>query len=252
METQLNGQFKFLKSLILVGTMFVFACSGQKQLVHLNNSLSVKSEFLYEEDFNDNLDNWTVEQMDGGKAEVINGKLEINDASGCTIWYNKKLTGRIMIEYDAYIIKNGGTNDRVSDMNCFWMAVDIEHPENIFKNSAKRGGKFSNYDSLRLYYMGVGGHDNSKTRFRRYVGNGERPLLPEHDFTDSDFLLIPNQLYRIRIIAFENHVQYYRNGILMVDFYDDKPYTSGHFGFRTVNNHMTLDNFKVYNLSGIE
>ena len=133
-------------------------------------------------------------------------------------------------------------------MNCFWMATDVENPENLFAESASRHGKFSNYDNLRLYYMGVGGHDNTKTRFRRYIGNGERPLLKEHDFTKNEYLLESNKNYHIRIIAYNNLIQYYRNGVKMIDLYDDNPYTSGYFGFRTVNNHMTIDNFKVYRL----
>ena len=34
----------------------------------------------------------------------------------------------------------------------------------------------------------------------------------------------------------------------MINFEDKNPYTSGYFGFRTVNNHLTIDNFRVYQL----
>lgn len=248
MRTPLTHINKYAIPLFLFGIMTIVSCAQQKNIVHLNDTLKVTKKLIHAEDFESNMDSWVVEQREGGKAEIKNEKLEINDASGCTIWFNKKLKGPIMIEYDTYIIKNGGPNDRVSDMNCFWMAKDMEYPENLFQNSKERGGKFSNYDSLRLYYMGVGGHHNTKTRFRRYVGNGERPLLPEHDFTNPDFLLIPNQVYHIKIIAFNNTIQYYRDDILMVDYFDENPYTSGYFGFRTVNNHMTIDNFKVSKL----
>jgi len=224
------------------------ACAQTSKVLTLNDSLKVNATILYDENFDNNLSSWQVEQMDGGSSVIKNGKLEINDVAGCTIWYKKELSGPIMIEYDTYMISNGGENDRVSDMNCFWMAIDVENPENLFKNSAIRHGKFSNYDSLRLYYMGVGGHDNSKTRFRRYVGNGERPLLEEHDFSTSAYLLEPNKTYHIRIIAYNNMIQYYRNGVKMIDLYDDNPYTNGYFGFRTVKNHMTIDNFRVYKL----
>ncbi|MDE3740943.1 DUF6250 domain-containing protein [Maribacter polysaccharolyticus] len=234
---------------MLMLTLFVglVSCAQGKYIV-LNDTVKVTPTLLYEEDFDTGMDNWVVEQMEGGKAEIKNGKLEINDVAGCTIWFKKELEGSVLIEYDTYIIDNGGPNDRVSDMNCFWMAKDMEHPENLFEKSEERGGKFTNYDSLRLYYMGVGGHDNSKTRFRRYVGNGERPLLPEYDFTRPDFLLAPNQVYHIKIIAHKNFIRYYRDDVLMVDFYDANPYLSGYFGLRTVNNHMTIDNFKVYKL----
>ena len=72
--------------------------------------------------------------------------------------------------------------------------------------------------------------------------------MPEHDLSDSKYLLTANELYHIRIVAYNGYVQYYRNNELLSDFVDKDPYTSGHFGFRTVNNHMTVDNFKVYKL----
>ena len=243
-----NSHYFKLSIFLLLTVLFNYSCAPSSKVFALNDSLEVKSKLLYEENFDVALDDWQVEQMDGGSTILKDSKLEIDDVAGCTIWYKKELSGPIMIEYDTYIIDEGGANDRVSDMNCFWMAIDVESPENLFENSASRQGKFSNYDSLRLYYMGVGGHDNSKTRFRRYVGNGERPLLEEHDFTKNKYLLEANKNYHIRIIAYNNVIQYYRNGVKMIDLYDDNPYTSGHFGFRTVNNHMTIDNFKVYRL----
>lgn len=225
--------------------------TGQEEMVRINDTLTAKARLVYLDAFELGFQNWKVEQMPGGTVEVDNGKMEITDVSGCTVWLTKKLEGPIMISYDAYVIDEGGPQDRVSDLNCFWMAQDREHPEDLFANSVKRGGKFSNYDSLRLYYMGVGGHDNSKTRFRRYTGNGERPLLPEHDLTDEKYLIKPNKLTQIKIIAYDGIVQYYRDGKRIIDFYDPEPYTSGHFGFRTVNNHMTLDNFKVFSLEHV-
>ncbi|WP_139327619.1 DUF6250 domain-containing protein [Zobellia uliginosa] len=221
---------------------------GQDERVVINDTLSANASLIFLDSFQLGLGNWQVEQMPKGRVEQKNGKMEITDVSGCTIWLKKKLEGPIMITYDAYVIDEDGPQDRVSDLNCFWMAQDMEHPDDLFVNSGKRGGKFSNYDSLRLYYMGVGGHDNSKTRFRRYTGDGNRPLLSEHDLSDKKYLIKPNTLTQIKIIAFNGIVQYYRDGKRIIDFYDPAPYTSGHFGFRTVNNHMTLDNFKVFRL----
>ncbi len=221
---------------------------GQEESERINDTLTVKKSMVYFDSFEVGLQNWEVEQMPGGLVESNNGKLEITDVSGCTIWLKKKLKGPIMITYDAYVIDNEGPQDRVSDLNCFWMAQDMEYPDNLFANSSERGGKFSNYDGLRLYYMGVGGHDNSKTRFRRYTGDGNRPLLPEHDLSAQKYLIKPNTTTQIKIVAFDGIIQYYRDGDLIIDFYDPNPYKSGHFGFRTVNNHMTVDNFKVFEL----
>ncbi len=225
--------------------LLLSACSSKKSTLTIKGE-TLKTELIFQENFDNGLENWQVEQMPKGTVEVKNSKLEIDDVAGCTVWLNEKFEGSIMIEYDVFIIQNGGPNDRVSDLNCFWMATDPENPDNLFANSEKRGGKFSNYDTLKLYYMGVGGNDNGTTRFRRYVGNGERPLLPEHDLSDTKFMLEPNKPYHIKIIAHQGTIQYYRDDVLFADFEDANPYTSGYFGFRTVKNHMTVDNFKVY------
>ncbi|WP_406683289.1 DUF6250 domain-containing protein [Seonamhaeicola sp. MEBiC1930] len=241
-----NMFYRFKSIIILFSITIIFSCNDEKTFT-INDEL-IKAALIYEEDFNDNLEDWKVEQMDGGRAVINKGKLEITDVSGCTIWLMKEFEGPIMIEYDVFVIDEGGPQDRVSDLNCFWMAKDPKNMNDLFARSDERGGKFSNYDSLRLYYMGVGGHFNTKTRFRRYVGNGERPLLPEHDLSEQQYLLTANQPYHIKIISYNGHIQYYRNDQLITDFYDKNPYVSGHFGFRTVNNHMTVDNFKVYKL----
>jgi len=236
-----------LCSIVLV--MIIMACgTPPDRVVILTEDLQVKAELLYSEDFTDGIDNWKWEQRPNGRVYHKDGKLEVNDESGCTVWFKEKLSGPIMIEYDAYIIKEGGAFDRASDLNCFWMATDSQNPDNLFAKSEFRQGSFSNYDTLSLYYVGMGGHDNSKTRFRRYTGSGEKPLLPEHDLSDPVHLITPNRLKKIRLVAFNDIIQYYRNDTLLFDYRDSEPYTEGHFGLRTVHNHMTLDNFKVYKL----
>ncbi|WP_170126291.1 DUF6250 domain-containing protein [Arenibacter echinorum] len=232
--------------------LFSVAYSQKEKKEIINDTLQAKASLIFEENFEKGLDNWNMEQMPGGIVTNTDGKLEITDMAGCTIWYKKQLEGPIMIQYEAYVIDEGGPQDRVSDLNCFWMAQDLENPSDLFANSENRGGKFNNYDSLRLYYMGVGGHDNSKTRFRRYLGNGDRPLLPEHDLSEQKYLIVPNKVIKIKIIAYNGIIQYYRDGECIIDFYDPEPYTSGYFGFRSVNNHMTIDNFQVFQLSGAE
>ncbi len=239
-------KYLLFASVITVSTSMV-SCNLKSKNIIINDK-AYSRKLIYEDKFGNGLENWKVEQMPGGKTMVNKNKLEIDDASGCTVWFNNKLEGPISIEYDVFIIQNGGTNDRVSDLNCFWMANDPQNPENLFASSEKRGGKFSNYDSLKLYYMGVGGNDNGTTRFRRYTGNGERPLLPEHDLKDSRYMLEPNKTYHIKIIANKKSIQYYKDDVLFINYTDDNPYTSGYFGFRTVKNHMTIDNFKVYQL----
>ncbi|MBU2975652.1 DUF6250 domain-containing protein [Zobellia sp. B3R18] len=246
-----RAKIKVVLSAVLVWGMCL-SVMAQDEFVKINDTLTAKASLTYLDSFQLGLENWEVEQMPGGSVQVNEGKLEITDVSGCTIWLKKKLEGPLMITYEAYVIDEGGPQDRVSDLNCFWMAQDTEHPNDLLVNSENRGGKFSNYDNLRLYYMGVGGHDNSKTRFRRYTGDGNRPLLPEHDFTQKEYLIKPNRKTKIKIVAYNGIIQYYRDGERIIDFYDQNPYTTGHFGFRTVNNHMTIENFKIFSLKSEE
>ena len=109
--------------------------------------------------------------------------LVIDVPAGCTVWFKPQLTSPLMIEYEATVISSGGANDRASDLNCFWMARDSRSPDNLFATA--RSGKFSDYDRLFTYYVGLGGNTNTTTRFRRYIGQQDnRPLLRQNDLRD--------------------------------------------------------------------
>lgn len=192
------------------------------------------------------MENWVVEQMPGGTVRVDGDALVIEDAAGCTVWYRPKLTAPVEISYDATAVSRGGPNDRVSDLNCFWMAQDPAAPDQCpFGAGHDRSGKFADYDTLLTYYVGYGGNTNSTTRFRRYDGTAARPLLPEHDLSQAQFLLKPNQTYRIRLVAHDGVAEYWRDGEKIFTFRDPAPLTSGWFAFRTVKSHLEIRNFKV-------
>jgi hypothetical protein len=192
------------------------------------------------------LSNWVVEQMPGGRVAGEQGELVIEDAAGCTVWWRHRLTAPVEITYTATMIRAGGPVDRVSDLNCFWMARDPRTPENLFAPGHGRTGKFETYDDLETYYVGYGGNENSTTRFRRYEGAGVKPLRPEHDLQEERFLLEPNRPYQIRLVAKpDGTVQYYRDGELVFDFRDPHPLREGWFGFRTVWSHMRISEFAI-------
>lgn len=201
---------------------------------------------LHRDDFSGGLDNWIVEQMPGGTVRVANGALEIDDAGGCTVWFREKLTAPVVISYESTFIEAGGPNDRVSDLNCFWMASDARRPGDLFAEGHGRTGRFATYNPLRTYYVGYGGNTNSTTRFRRYDGSGARPLLPEHERTAQEFLLEGGKPFRIRLEAHpDGTVRYWRNNELIFEWKDPEPLTEGWFGFRTVHSHQQIRNFTV-------
>lgn len=201
------------------------------------------------DDFTHNLDNWVAECEKPATVRVKDGILSIDAPAGVTLWYKPKLTGPLEISYDARAVKANGANDRVSDLNCFWMATDTRSPDDLF--ATKRSGKFSDYNQLRCYYVGLGGNDNSTTRFRRYIGDTvDRPLLPQNDLRDAGDMLKPNEWQTIRLVADGHVIQYFRDGKKLFELNDPEPYAAGHFAFRTTRSHLEFRNFVVRSLKG--
>jgi len=189
------------------------------------------------------LRNWAVEQMPGGTVKVDDGRLVIEDVEGCTVWWRAELRAPVRISYDATVISRSGPHDRVSDLNCFWMAQEPSAPGAPFA-AAERTGRFSDYDSLLTYYVGYGGNTNTTTRFRRY-DRGQRPLLPEHDLRERHFLLEPNRRYHLELIAADGKAEFYRDGEKIFSFVDPHPLTHGWFALRTVHSHIVIENFRI-------
>ncbi|HTO04036.1 MAG TPA: DUF6250 domain-containing protein [Opitutus sp.] len=207
-------------------------------------------ERLFRDDFSDGAENWQSELEKGGRVAASNGALEIDVPGGCTVWLKRQLEGPLMISYEATAVSAGGLNDRVSDLNCFWMAQDARSPGDIF--ATKRSGVFHDYDQLRCYYVGYGGNSNTMTRFRRYIGEkGNRPLRPEHDLTAPEFMLEPNVPVRIQLIAAGSKVGFFRNGQRLFEYEDPAPYTNGWFAFRTVTSHLRIRDFQVHRLAPV-
>ncbi|ALI97843.1 hypothetical protein DC20_01195 [Rufibacter tibetensis] len=206
-------------------------------------ALYEKGELLYEDKFDTDLKNWIVEAPTtaGSTVTIQDGKLLMDVDGGATIWFNQKLSGDILIEYTRKVLIGSGKNDRLSDLNQFWMATD---PRN--NNLFTRSGVFSEYDSLLLYYVGFGGNTNSTTRFRKYTGNGERVLYT--DLTDKAHLLEPNKEYSIRIVVRDGVTKFYVDNEEYFSFQDPEPLREGYFGFRTVQSRQEADDFRVYRI----
>lgn len=213
----------------------------------ITSALFSVGEELYSDNFSVGLTRWTVELEQPGMVRAVSGALTIDVPAGATVWFKPELSGPLLIEYEATLIQASGPHDRVSDLNCFWMATDARSPGNLF--AIHRSGAFADYNQLRTYYVGQGGNSNTTTRFRRYIGSADtRPLLPEHDLKDASVLLKPNAPQLIQLVAMGKRIQYYRDGRLLFDFNDAAPYTRGHFAFRTTQSHIEIRRFRVYRL----
>lgn len=193
---------------------------------------------------------WKVEsESPDYKVSFAGDTAEIVSPKGLTLWRKEKMSGRVTIEYDACVVVEG-EGDRLSDLNCFWMASDPVYPDNLWKREKWRSGIFQNCYSLQMYYMGYGGNYNSTTRFRRYDGNEEgindpnaRPAILK-EYTDADHLLKANHWYHIKITNENHRVSYYIDGQRLVDFRDAEPLKEGWFGFRTTLSRTRITNFR--------
>lgn len=200
---------------------------------------------IYHDNYN-SLDAWQVEMETPGTVRVHDGVLDIDVPAGVSVWFRRELEGAIVIEYDAFMVSEGGPNDWNSDLNCFWMASDPRRRD-FFQPA--RSGKFEDYNAMLTYYVGQGGNRNTSTRFRRYIGDENvRPLLPENDLSAPETLLKPNLWQHIRVVADGATIQYFRDGVRLFNYHDDAPLTRGYFAIRTTKNHMRVRDFRVYRL----
>jgi len=185
------------------------------------------------------LNRFSIEQKPGGTTQVVNGEMVISGNPGATVWYREKLTAPYVIEYQV----RSDSSQRVADIQCFWNALDPHHSGTLIDNLGGRDGDLPDYDNLRLYYAGMGVMENTTTQFRRYSGDGSRPLLPEHD--RDTFLLAGDQIYTVQIIVEENRSRFIANGKLLFDIEDPEAFSEGFFGFRTEDTTMVVDHFSV-------
>lgn len=192
------------------------------------------------------LSSWRIEaESPDARVRQDGGTIDIDTPRGLTLWWRAPVRSPVRIDFEAMAVAAGGPNDKVSDLNAFWMATDKDgsplHP---------RTGAFADYDDMRSYYVGIGGNRNTTTRFRRYIGErGNRPILPEHDRSGTGAgaadMLVPNRWTRIRLIADGRTIAVERDGKRLFTLNDAQPYTRGHWGLRTTWSHLRIRNVRV-------
>lgn len=226
-----NTAFMYVITLI-AATIVISACSHPPE----NRKASMEQASLIKPEL------WVTELEKPGEVTIRDDMMEIDVPAGATVWFKRRITGPVKIRYQALVVSAGGPNDRVSDLNCFWLARDVRDLDNLLQ--VTRHGAFTEYDQLQCYYVGLGANGNSTTRFRRYVGQyANRPLLPEHDLKEP--LIVPNVWHTVELQAEGSTIRYLYDGKVIFDYQDPEPYTSGWFGLRTVANHLKIRQFQI-------
>lgn len=190
------------------------------------------------------LERWLVEaESPDTRVSEVRGVIDIDSPKGVTLWWRAPLPAKVTISFEAMAVADGGANDKVSDLNAFWMARNADGSSVL---ATPRSGAFAAYDDLKTYYVGIGGNRNTTTRLRRYVGKpGVRPLLPEHDRSDAGAMLVPNRWTRITLIADGRRVAVDRDGRRLFSLDDPAPYAGGHFGLRTTWSHLRIRHLSI-------
>lgn len=183
---------------------------------------------------------WRVEAEDPAtRVEACGGHLLIDSPAGVTVWLAEPLDGAYRIEFERQVLVTGGRNDRLSDLNQFWAARE---PGGAAPRP--RSGRLQDYDSLCLYYVGMGGNGNSTTRFRCYDGSESRPLLGECD--EPARLLSGGRRYAIAIDLDEAGTTFHVDGRPLFQARHAAPPGPGLFGFRTVWSRQLISGFRVW------
>lgn len=206
---------------------------------------NISKRIIYSDDFSKLLqpDQWIVEQEPsvGSSVYTKDKELILDTRKGVTVWLNKLLEGNIEIDFDRTVMIDTGHNDRLSDMNIFWMVTDPRAMKPFGRN-----GVFEKYDSLLMYYAGIGGNTNSTTRFRKYEGDGRKTLIKE--YKDQAHLLAKNKEYHVKIIVKDKSTSLWIDDECYFAFEDPSPLTAGYFGFRSTWSRQVIKNFSVYRL----
>lgn len=207
-------------------------------------SLGERGRLIFSDDFEHGLDAgaWVaeIEAKPGSTVGVQGGRLVLDTAGGVTVWLNRRLSGNLLIEYRRRVVVQGGTHDRLSDLNQFWMATDAGG-----RSPLGRDGAFASYDGLSQYYVGIGGNGNTSTRLRRYDG-GQRALLQEK--LDAGHLLRANHDYLVQTVVKDGRTSVWVDGQRFFDYLDAQPLREGWFGLRSTWSRQEIGAVRIYAL----
>ena len=244
---------------------------------------------IAQDDFQ-NLDDWVVQIQDlpGFPPAKVAARDNALDAlvpgRGCTVWFKQKLSTGVTITYDVLCPTPDPAIEGIQprDINNFWQATDVgDDPDKGLFDSQRYTGKFNSYDKLQGYYASTGGGGktgNRTTRMRRYPREADDKPVEHLALKDkdgkADFMITPDKVMSIQLVAYNDVIQYIVNGELVYEIIagdqiqiegrDDNGKTvmrdaaydlerfpvckEGYFGFRMVGTHHIYTKFRVHAL----
>jgi hypothetical protein len=180
---------------------------------------------------------WRVEAQVSTPRSTVTAKagtLNLDAAGGVTVLLLTPLTGTYCIRYTRQVLPAEGGVYRISDLNQFWLIdpAPLGAPE-------PRDGRLESYTPDRLFYVGIGGNNNTTTRFRHYDGSPARPLLGE-----ADLRLEANRRYDLRTCVLADRTELYVDGKLLFSAAQTPPRLS-YFALRSVGSKQRVTHFRI-------
>jgi len=235
--------------LVLSG-FFIFTCAKKKEQP-LTQDPAYRSELVFSENFNGDLNNWYVGGK--GKAEITGDSALIlqlgSESNDLVLWSTRDFSGNFQIEYKIRFPDSSG-------FHAVFFCTKGAEGENILQMNPPPLEDFEQYieKSLAGYQISCHMYDSvnrhlSTSRVRRNPGN----LLLANAGSDP---CTDNRDYVIDVMKIDNRIQYYVDGALVHDLRDragfGPTYYSGKIGFSIhglagVFN-VLLDGIRVYKL----
>ena len=208
----------------------------------------IDPKLLFHDDFDSGLSQWHIEAEQPGRISAANGVLDIDVPAGVTLWFKPRLEGPLTIEFEATAVDEGGPNDKVSDLNVFWMANNTDGRQPVFaraRSGAVRRVQRS-ADVLRRPRR-QSQHDDALSPLHRRPGAPAACALAT-TLRTTQYMLVPNKPQTIRLVANGKVIEYWRDGTRIFHMEDAAPYENGWFALRTTFSHLRIEHLRIRRL----
>lgn len=186
---------------------------------------------------------------EGNKAEIRDGRLYVDaDSTGyraSTIWFDKIFTGDISVKFDVHVLSS---SDHANNINFFFLYSDPSGESLRLSAGERQSGQYSLYHQLKGYLFTnvTTSHDENEMEVRyRFRDNPGFEIIDER-FTKGEKR--GGVTHQIKIVKKGSHFQYWIDGTLIFDLFDEKynpVHDHGFLGLRTWHTSLWIDNLVV-------
>ena len=181
--------------------------------------------------------NWVC---NGAEPGVTDDAFTFNPMSVCVL--KQRFDGPLAMDCVATPAPTVEYSAGVTDAIFIWM-LDRPDGDLLEYMAGLPDASLSHYMPLPFYWVDFGGTNNQTTRLRR---NPRRRLMRQ--FNDRARLLERDRTYHITLVQSGNGVEFWVDGKMWVQAYDDHPLTGGHVGLRSYVAGLTVSELRLWRI----